>query len=230
MEFKHWRHVFKLDQDKELDEESLEKLCESGTDAIIIGGTQGISFDNTIDLLARVRRHSVPCILEISNIEAVVPGFDFYLVPLVVNADKPEWIFGRHIEGLMEFGPFVKWSEVAVEGYIILNPSSEAAHLTEAKADIHLDEIKAYSRLVDQMLKLPILYLEYSGAYGDPKVVAAVRAILHHAQLFYGGGIQSQQQAAEMAALADTIVVGNIIYEDIDKALKTVETVKQVHK
>jgi len=32
-----------------------------------------------------------------------------------------------------------------------------------------------------------------------------------------------------MATIADTIIVGNIIYEDMNKALKTVE-IKETHK
>ena len=39
-------------------------------------------------------------------------------------------------------------------------------------------------------------------------------------QLFYGGGITSLSQAKEMAEFADTIVVGDIVYQDIKKALK----------
>ncbi|RXT04947.1 heptaprenylglyceryl phosphate synthase [Ammoniphilus sp. CFH 90114] len=227
---KEWRHVFKLDPEKEISDENLEKICESGTDAIIVGGTQGVSYDNTIDLLARVRRYLIPCILEVSNVEAVVPGFDYYLLPLVLNADKKEWIFGKHIEGLMEYGALVKWSEVAVEGYIILNPQAEAARLTGAITDLDKDEIKAYARLADQMLKLPVLYLEYSGAYGDPEVVKEVKSVTHDAQLFYGGGIRTLEQAKEMADWADTVVIGNILYEDIKLALQTVASVKDVIK
>lgn len=225
-----WRHVFKLDPDKEISDEDLEKVCESGTDAIIVGGTRGVSFDNTIDLLARVRRFLIPCILEVSSVQAVVPGFDYYFVPLVLNAEKTEWIFGQHVEGLMEYGSLVKWSEVAVEGYIILNPEAEAAKLTGSKTNLSLDEIKAYARLADQMLKLPVVYLEYSGAYGDPETVKEVKSVIRDASLFYGGGIRSVDQAREMANWADTVVVGNIIYEDLKQALKTVEAVKDVIK
>lgn len=221
-----WRHVFKLDPDKEISDEHLDKICESGTDAIIVGGTSGVSFDNTIDLLARVRRYLIPCILEVSNVQAVVPGFDYYLVPIVLNAEKSEWIFQRHVEGLMEYGSLVKWNEVATEGYIILNPEAEAARLTGAKTTLDTEEIKAYGRLADQMLKLPIVYLEYSGAYGDSEIVRQLKSVLHQARLFYGGGIRNADQAQEMANWADTVVVGNVIYEDIGQALKTVAAVK----
>ncbi|RKJ69916.1 geranylgeranylglyceryl/heptaprenylglyceryl phosphate synthase, partial [Butyricicoccus sp. 1XD8-22] len=67
MEFKNWRHIFKIDPAKEITDEALEKLCESGTDLILVGGTDGVTIDNVIDKLVRVRRFSVPVALEISN-------------------------------------------------------------------------------------------------------------------------------------------------------------------
>lgn len=230
MEYKEWRHVFKLDPDKEIDDDRLEKICESGTDAVIVGGTQGVSFDNTIDLMARIRRFPVPCILEISSVEAVVPGFDYYLVPLVLNAGKAEWVFQNHIQGLKEYGPLIKWSEVAMEGYIILNPEAEAARLTGALTSLQIEDLKAYGRLADQMLKLPVVYIEFSGTYGEVSLVKEVKSVLQQAHLFYGGGIRSREQAREMATWADTVVVGNIVYEDLERALETVIGVKDVIK
>ena len=147
-------------------------------------------------------------------------------MPIVLNANNPEWIFQRHVEGLMEYGSLVKWNEVATEGYIILNPEADAARLTGAKTNLDSEEIKAYGRLADQMLKLPIVYLEYSGVYGDPDIARQLKSVLNHARLFYGGGIRNAEQAQEMANWADTVVVGNVIYEDIGQALKTVAAVK----
>lgn len=76
------------------------------------------------------------------------------------------------------------------------------------------------------MFKLPIFYLEYSGMYGDTEIVRAAKDTLETTQLFYGGGISNAEKAKEMAALADTVVVGNAIYENLKEALKTVEAVK----
>src|SRR5690625_1098727 len=71
-----WKHVFKLDPAKAISDEHLEQLCESGTDAIIVGGTDQITIDNVLDLLYRVRRYAIPCALEVSEMDAITPGLD----------------------------------------------------------------------------------------------------------------------------------------------------------
>ncbi|WP_070120951.1 heptaprenylglyceryl phosphate synthase [Bacillus marinisedimentorum] len=222
-----WRHVFKIDPNKEISDEDLEAVCESGTDAIIVGGTDGVTLDNTLNMLARVRRYPLPCVLEVSKIESLTPGYDFYFIPTVLNGGKPEWITGLHHEALKEYGEIMNWDEIFVEGYCILNGDAKAARLTDARTDLTLDDIGAYAMMADKLFRMPIFYLEYSGTYGDPEAVQTAKNKLDHARLFYGGGIRTQDQAAEMAAIADTIVVGNIIYEDVQTALKTVKAVKK---
>ena len=54
--------------------------------------------------------------------------------------------------------------------------------------------------------------------------------VLEETILFYGGGIETYQQAEEMAHMADVIIVGNIIYKDINEALETVKVKDFVQK
>ena len=219
---REWRHVFKLDPNKTISDDHLERICESGTDAIIIGGTDGVTLEKILDLMARVRRYTVPCVLEISSIETVTPGFDLYFIPTVLNSRNPQWVIGLHQQAFKEYGELMNWDEVFFQGYCILNQECKAAKLTEANTDLSKEDVVAYATVAEKMLHLPIFYLEYSGAYGDPNVVSEVRSKLENTVLFYGGGIASLEQAKEMAALANVIVVGNIIYEDLEKALQTV--------
>ncbi|KAB2331653.1 heptaprenylglyceryl phosphate synthase [Bacillus mesophilum] len=221
-----WRHAFKLDPNKYISDEDLEKICESGTDALIIGGTDGITLENVLDLMARVRRYTVPCILEISTIESVTPGFDLYFIPSVLNSTEVKWITGLHHEAVKEYGDIMNWEEILVQGYCILNDECKAASVTAANTDLTADDVRAYAMMAEKMLHLPIFYLEYSGKYGDPAIVKEVKETLETTALFYGGGIQSAQQAKEMAAYADVVVVGNIIYTDLKAALQTVEAVR----
>lgn len=226
MEYLEWRHVFKLDPAKEISDEALEKVCESGTDVILVGGTDGVTLDNVIDLLVRVRRYTVPIALEISTVESVTPGYDYYFIPTVLNSDDPRWIKNLHHEAIKEYGDIMVWEELVAEGYCILNPDCKVAQQTSANTDLSVDDVIAYARLAENFFKLPVFYVEYSGMYGDIEIVRAVKNELTNTKLFYGGGITSVKQAEEMAKYADTVVVGNIIYDDLKAALATVKAVK----
>jgi len=224
--YNEWKHVFKLDPNKEISEENLERICESGTDAIIIGGTDGVTLEGVLDLMARVRRYSVPCVLEVSSMESVTPGFDLYFIPTVLNSRDPKWIVGLHQQAVKEFGHVMNWDEVHVEGYCILNSDCKAAKATDAITELELDDVVAYATMAEKMFSLPIFYLEYSGTYGDPEVVKHVKQELEKTTIFYGGGITDADKAKEMAQFADVIVVGNIVYDNIEVALQTVKAVK----
>jgi putative glycerol-1-phosphate prenyltransferase len=223
-----WRHVFKLDPERELSDEALEAICMSGTDAIIVGGSSGVTFENTVDLMSRIRRFEVDCALEVSTMEGAVPGFDGYFVPIVLNTDRAEWINGRQTKGLKEYGTFVPWESTAAQGYIILNAEATAAKLTGADAELDEDGLIAHVRMADRLMRLPVVYLEYSGTYGDMRLVKRAKSVIEGAQLFYGGGIDNEDKAREAALAAHTVVVGNIVYSDLAAALSTVEAVREV--
>jgi putative glycerol-1-phosphate prenyltransferase len=223
-----WQHVFKLDPDKTVTDEELEALCESGSDAIIVGGTQGVTFDNTLDLLARIRRYAIPCVLEVSNREAIVPGFDHYFIPFVLNAYDPQWMLEPHVEAVKELGKMIPWHDVTMIAYCVLNPEATVARLTRAKTSLSTEDIVAYGRLAYRLLNLSHFYLEYSGRRGEPGQLADVYQALKQENglhLIYGGGIQNAAQAAQFSQAADTIVVGNVIYEAFNDALETIKGV-----
>lgn len=228
MDFTTWRHAFKLDPAKKITDEALERIAKSGTDGIIVGGTDGITLDNVLDLLIRMRRYPVPLALEISTVESVTPGFDYYFIPTVLNSTKVDWINGIHHKALREYGHMMEWDEIIMEGYCILNPECKAAKLTGATAVLDEEDVIAYARMVEHLFKLPVFYMEYSGTYGDPETVRAVSRILKDTKLFYGGGITNAEDAKVMAELADTVIVGNIIYENLKAALSTVQAVQSV--
>ncbi|GGC98407.1 heptaprenylglyceryl phosphate synthase [Thalassobacillus devorans] len=220
-----WQHVFKLDPNKEITDEDLEKVCESGTDAVIVGGTDHVTLDDVLNLLARVRRYSVPCVLEMSNLDAITPGFDFYFIPMVMNSRDKKWMMDIQHQAVKEYGDIMNWEELLVEGYCILNEEAKAFRYTDSILPSKEDVI-AYARMAEHMYNLPIFYMEYSGLYGDADLVKEVKDTLEHTCLFYGGGITTTEQAKEMKQHADVIVVGNIIYEDLKAALKTVKAAK----
>lgn len=226
LEFQTWRHVFKLDPNKSLTDEALSALIHSGTDAFLIGGTDGVDAENTFALYARVRDAGIPVALEISHPSQVIHGFDHYFVPTVLNAGTTEWIIGHHVRAFERYGHFFDSRLVTAQGYLVLNPDAKVAQVTEAKCDLSLEEVVAYAEAGHHLFRLPSLYIEYSGRFGQVDVVKEIRLALPDAHLFYGGGIDGEETARLMSEHVDTIVVGNIIYEDLDGALATVQVLR----
>ncbi|EFM11554.1 geranylgeranylglyceryl phosphate synthase family protein [Paenibacillus curdlanolyticus YK9] len=220
-----WRHVFKLDPDREITDEALDAICMSGTDAIMVGGSSGITFDNTVELMSRIRRYAVDCVLEVTSLEAAVPGFDYYFVPLVLNTDDAQWLIGRQAEAMKEFGSLIPWDVTAGEGYIILNKDATAAHVSGARTELEQAEVIALVQLADRLMRMPTIYLEYSGTFGDMSLVRMASETVSQARVIYGGGIDNAERAAEAARAAHTVVVGNILYSDLQAALSTVQAV-----
>ncbi|WP_050901103.1 heptaprenylglyceryl phosphate synthase [Lentibacillus jeotgali] len=224
----NWEHLFKLDPAKEISDEDLDAICESGTDAVVVGGTDDVTLDGVLDLLSRIRRHSVPCVLEISNMASITPGFDFYFIPMVMNSTEKKWMMDLQHQAIKEYRDSMNWDEILMEGYCILNENAKA--FKETKCEMPDDEdVVAYAYMAEHIFRLPVFYMEYSGTYGQPELVKDVKKQLDNTKLIYGGGIKSDSQAREMKEQADTIVVGNLIYSDINKALKTVNAVKDMN-
>jgi len=228
MNLKEWKHIFKLDPAKEISDEDLEAICESGTDAVMVGGTDDVTLDGVLDLLSRIRRnHMVPLILEVSSTEAMTPGFDCYFIPMVLNSREKKWMMDVQHQAVKEYIDMMEYSEIAFEGYCILNEDAKAFQYTNC-SPADAGDVEAYAYMAEHVFHLPILYLEYSGKYGDPEIVKQAKEQLNQTTLIYGGGIDNEETAIEMKEHADIIVVGNSIYTNIKQALKTVQAVKDI--
>ncbi len=220
--WKKWRHITKLDPDRKISLRDVDKIVASGTDAIMISGTQKITPSKVKSLISMLEKHDIPKILEPSNPEAVFyDEVDAVFVPSVINAMDPEWIVGKHREWVQHFT--VPWEKIVPEAYIVLNPKSAVGRVTKSKTDLNGEEVAAYAKVAENYFNFPIVYIEYSGTYGNPKIVKSVSRSLKKATLFYGGGIKSREQALEMKKYADTIIVGNAVYEaGFEKFLETI--------
>ncbi len=218
-----WSHITKLDPDKELSDEVANGIADSGTDAVVVGGTQGVTREKARSFLSALEDAGVTVVVEPSNPANVVSDGHDLLVPTVLNAGTVDWIVGAHKEWV-RVGGDVDWSGVHPEAYIVLNPDSAVGRVTEAYTDIAPDEAAAYATVAERYFDLPIVYVEYSGTYGDPEVVEAVSDAVDEATLFYGGGVDDYEKAREMARYADCIVVGDVAHDKGLDALR--ETVR----
>jgi len=223
--WKTWAHVTKLDPDKNLTEDQLAEIATSGTDALMLSGTLNITKENMQELRDQVKEYGLPLVVEPAGPEAVVAdGIDLLFIASVMNTNQSQWIVGKHKEWALHNK--VQWDRVIQEAYIVLNPNSSVARVTGSDCTIGPEEVAAYAEVADHYFQFPVVYIEYSGTYGNPEIVKAAAEALDNSVLYYGGGIDSGEKAAEMAQYADTIVVGNAVY---DKGVQTlIETVQAI--
>ncbi|WOF15682.1 phosphoglycerol geranylgeranyltransferase [Methanoplanus sp. FWC-SCC4] len=226
IDWKNWKHVTKLDPDKQLPPESVEEIVTSGTDALMLSGTLNVTKENLTVLREQVKQYGVPMVVEPADPSGVIfEEVQGLFVPSVLNTPDPTWIIGKH-ESWVKKDANIRWDLVVPEAYIVLNPKSSVGRVTKAICDLPKEDVCAFAKVADKYFNFPIVYIEYSGTYGNPEIVKAVSETIEDSVLYYGGGINCGEKAAEMGKYADTIVVGNAVYDNGSKALK--ETVRAV--
>jgi phosphoglycerol geranylgeranyltransferase len=221
-----WDHITKIDPDKELvSGETFGDVCETGTDAIEIGGTTGMTEEKMERVVEACVAHDVPVYIEPSHSATVVhdEGLDGYLIPIVFNAGDIAWVTGAHKEWVRS-DPDIDWARTHTEAYIVLNSDSSVAEYTQADCDLDAEEVAAYATAAERMFGQEIVYIEYSGTLGDTGKVGAARDALDEATLFYGGGIHDYDSARAMGEHADTVIVGDLVHDaGVDAVRETVE-------
>jgi len=228
MKWKEWVHVTKLDPDKQLRTGDIDAIAASGTDALMLSGTLNVTQENLSSLLKQVKAYNLPLVMEPAGPEAVLTdGIDYVFVPSVMNTTDIQWIVGKHRTWVQQQKRTIPWDTIVPEAYIVLNPDSSVGKVTKALCDLKAEEVAAYTTVADRYFHFPIVYIEYSGIYGNPAIVQAASEVLDKSILYYGGGINSAERAAEMSRYADTIVVGNAVYDQGAAVLKaTVDAVQ----
>jgi len=228
MKWKDWVHVTKLDPDKQLRPGDIDAIAASGTDALMLSGTLNVTQENLAALQKQVKAYNLPLVMEPASPDAVLmQGIDYVFVPSVINSTDVQWIVGKHSAWVQKQKQKIEWDLIVPEAYIVLNPDSAVGKLTKSLCDLKAEEVAAYAAVADHYFHFPIIYIEYSGMFGDPEVVKAASDAIRNSILYYGGGINSAEKAAQMSRYADTIVVGNAVYDQGAAVLKaTVDAIQ----
>jgi phosphoglycerol geranylgeranyltransferase len=141
------------------------------------------------------------------------------LTPGMLSAKLPWWTPNRVLDALANVATSLLLSEAVFEAYIIQNPDSAAAREANVDEDDLLSArtAKQHAMAAERHLESELVYLEYSGTYGDDEaadILAAVADSLDWSRLWYGGGLDSREHAQAMLdAGADTVVVGDIFHD-----------------
>jgi phosphoglycerol geranylgeranyltransferase len=221
MKWKDWVHVTKLDPDKQLKAGDIDAIAASGTDALMLSGTLNVTQENLATLQKQLMAYNLPLVMEPAGPEAVLmQGIDYVFVPSVMNTTDVQWIVGKHRAWVQQQKGRIPWNSIVPEAYIVLNPNSSVGKVTRSICDLKADDVAAYTTVADRYFHFPIVYIEYSGTFGDPAVVKAASDAIDKSVLYYGGGINSAEKAAQMSKYADTIVVGNAVYDQGASVLK----------
>jgi len=155
----------------------------------------------------------------------LMQGIDYVFVPSVMNTTDVAWLVGKHRAWIQQQKGRLPWDVIVPEAYIVLNPNSSVGKVTKSVCDLNADEVAAYVTVADRYFHFPIVYIEYSGIYGNLSLVKAASEAIDHSILYYGGGINSAEKAAEMSRYAD--VVGNAVYDQGAAVLKaTVDAIQ----
>jgi len=210
-------HLALLDPDKQDGLEAgiiAKKMKEAGADAIMIGGSTGVTSDNLGETAKAIREASgLPTIHFPGNAVALSKEVDSIFFMSMVNSIDPYWIINAQATASIVIKKL--GIEIISLGYIIVEPGMKVGEVGKADTIKH-NEIKravGYA-LACEMLGMDFVYLE-AGSGADepvpPEMISAVKKALS-IPLIVGGGIRTSEAAkAARLAGADAIVTGTFI-------------------
>lgn len=210
-------HMALIDPDKQSPEAAGEiaaRIKEAGTDAVLIGGSTGITGEKIAATAEAIRKASgLPVIHFPGGPKELSPAVDALLFMTMMNSRNPLLITGMQAYA----APVVKKMgiEAIPMGYLIVEPGMKVGEVGQADL-IKRDDIEravGYA-MAAEMLGLKIVYFEAgSGADRpvDPRMISAIKQHIS-IPLIIGGGVRTPEAAAAAReAGADIIITGTLL-------------------
>ncbi|MDR0887732.1 MAG: geranylgeranylglyceryl/heptaprenylglyceryl phosphate synthase [Candidatus Methanoplasma sp.] len=210
-------HLALLDPDKQDSAEAgriAKKIKDAGTDAIMIGGSTGVTSDNLGATARAIKETSgLPTIHFPGGPGELSADVDSIFFMSMINSTDPFWIIGAQAMSSV-YVKKLKIETISL-GYIIVEPGMKVGQVGKADPIKHEEINKAVGyALAAEMMGMEFVYLEAgSGAPTPvpPEMVTAVKKALT-VPLIVGGGIRTPEAAAAAReAGADAIVTGTFI-------------------
>ena len=228
-------HMTLVDPEKVTPEQAskiAENAKNSGTAAIMIGGSTFVSQNHLDDVLKAIRGAvKTPTILFPNNITGISRYADAIWFMSLLNSTDPYFLVGAQILG----APLVKkfGLEPISMGYVIVGEGGTAGIVGKAiPVPYNKPELAAAHALAGKYLGMHFIYLEGGSGASNPVPPEMIRAVKQYSEapLLVGGGIRSKEQAlAAASAGADIIVTGNIV-ETKDSSRKVAEIINGLKK
>jgi len=230
----HTLHFTLIDPDKTTPREASElavRMAECGTDAILVGGSIGVSQADVDNVIKSIKNSvKLPVIIFPGNVSGISRYADAILFMSLLNSLDPYYIIGAQVLGSLIVRKFKL--EAIPTAYIIIGEGGAAGHVGRAYGiPPEKPEIAATYALAASMLGMRFVYFERGSGASDtvkPETVELTKRIINDIFLIVGGGIRSEDRASKLASAgADAIVTGTIVEEDPEKAARIIRAIKQ---
>lgn len=194
--------------------EIAEVASKLGTDAIMVGGSTGVTQENLDDTIKAIKaRSSVPVIYFPSCAKAMSPYADAIYFMSMMNSRTVQMVMREQMKGALVVRKL--GIEPISMGYIIVAPGMKVGGVGEAEV-IPRDDAKlaaAYA-LTAEYLGMQSVYLEAGSGAPQPVPEDMIRAVRETITipLIVGGGIRDAETAAKVKnAGADVVVTGTVV-------------------
>ncbi|MFP4169684.1 MAG: geranylgeranylglyceryl/heptaprenylglyceryl phosphate synthase [Methanomassiliicoccales archaeon] len=193
------------------------KAEELGTNAIMVGGSTGVTQENLDATVVSIKRSvSLPVIYFPSGAHAISRHCDAIYFMSILNSRNVRNVIREQVAG----APVVKklGLEPISMGYLIVEPGMRVGEVSDAELLNREDVETAVSySLAAQYLGMDVVYLEAGSGAPQPVSERMVRGVSENVDipLIVGGGIRRPEQAAALArAGANAVVTGTLIEGD----------------
>ncbi len=215
-------HMGLIDPDEQSPEEAGElasTLEESGSDAVMVGGSTGVTKEKLDDTVRSMKEAvDLPIILFPTRAGVISQYVDAIYFMSMLNSQDIKRVIGEQVSG----APIIK--KMGIEplpmGYVIVEPGMTVGEV--GKADLiprKKPEMAVKYGLAAQYLGMKLFYLEAGSGAPEPVPAEMVKMFKSEVDLplIVGGGIDSTEDARKLASAgADIIVTGTVIEETDD--------------
>ena len=207
------------------------KATRAGTDAIMVGGSTGVTQQNLDDTVDNIKKKTrLPVIYFPSGANAIARRADAIFFMSMLNSKNVRNITREHARG----APIIK--KLGIEpismGYVIVEPGMKVGEVGEAdlvkRGDT--DAVIGYA-IATEFFGMDLLYLEAGSGAPEPVPVEMVKAarLSVDIPIVLGGGIVRPEQASELVAAGADIIVTGTLVENGDFEPKLKQVIDAVH-